>query len=233
MKTERFEMRLHRETLERVDKWRAEQPDLPSRAEAMRRLADVGLTGSGQGELRISDGEKLILVLLLDLYRHQKVKTDIDLEFVSEAISGGHYWALKLQYPGLMHGHVDSGPVVSEVTRILSMWDSIERDYAKLSQTDKDRVQTEADPFGDRVMFWGFYANEEADHLSVADFLINHMKRFTRFNGRELDSHMPTVDAYRRMHAAFTTRVLSDFGGELTAAQIIDLLKQQVHPDNR
>ena len=35
MKTERFEMRMDRETLENVDTWRADQPDLPSRAEAV------------------------------------------------------------------------------------------------------------------------------------------------------------------------------------------------------
>ena len=65
MKTERFEMRLEPETLERVDKWRAEQTDLPSRAEAMRRLIDVGLVVSGKGELKINDGERLILCCFL------------------------------------------------------------------------------------------------------------------------------------------------------------------------
>ncbi len=42
-KTERFEMRMDPETLARVDEWRRKQPDLPSRAEAMRRLVDLGL----------------------------------------------------------------------------------------------------------------------------------------------------------------------------------------------
>ena len=72
MKTERFEMRIDRETLENVDAWRANQPDLPSRAEAVRRLVDAGLDGSRNGEVRISDGEKLILAMLCDRYEHQK-----------------------------------------------------------------------------------------------------------------------------------------------------------------
>lgn len=40
-KTERFEMRMTPETLKRLDDWRRGQDDLPSRAEAIRRLIDA------------------------------------------------------------------------------------------------------------------------------------------------------------------------------------------------
>ncbi len=39
----RFEMRLPPELAEGIDRWRREQPDLPSRAEAARRLIEIGL----------------------------------------------------------------------------------------------------------------------------------------------------------------------------------------------
>lgn len=42
-KTEEFEMRMEPETLKKVDDWRRKQPDLPSRAEAIRRLVEMGL----------------------------------------------------------------------------------------------------------------------------------------------------------------------------------------------
>ena len=42
-KTERFEMRWEAEMLERVDEWRRQQKDLPSRAEAIRRLVEMAL----------------------------------------------------------------------------------------------------------------------------------------------------------------------------------------------
>jgi hypothetical protein len=42
-KTERFELRLDSEILERIDDWRGEQPDLPSRSAAVRRLIETGL----------------------------------------------------------------------------------------------------------------------------------------------------------------------------------------------
>lgn len=41
--TERFEMRLSESGVERLDEWRRIQRDLPSRAEAIRRLVDCGL----------------------------------------------------------------------------------------------------------------------------------------------------------------------------------------------
>lgn len=41
--TERFEMRLSENGVVRLDEWRREQRDLPSRAEAIRRLVDYGL----------------------------------------------------------------------------------------------------------------------------------------------------------------------------------------------
>jgi hypothetical protein len=42
-KTERFEMRVPASFLKMVDEWRRKQPELPSRAEAIRRLVELGL----------------------------------------------------------------------------------------------------------------------------------------------------------------------------------------------
>ncbi|MCP3475646.1 hypothetical protein NLM33_35830 [Bradyrhizobium sp. CCGUVB1N3] len=42
-KTERFEMRVPASFLKMVDEWRRRQPDLPPRAEAIRRLVELGL----------------------------------------------------------------------------------------------------------------------------------------------------------------------------------------------
>jgi uncharacterized protein len=50
MKTERFEMRLDVESVERIDEWRRKEPDLPSRAEAIRRLVDLGLQVKRKGK---------------------------------------------------------------------------------------------------------------------------------------------------------------------------------------
>ena len=46
--TERFEMRVTKAFLKVVDEWRRKQPDLPSRAEAIRRLVENGATGGAK-----------------------------------------------------------------------------------------------------------------------------------------------------------------------------------------
>jgi hypothetical protein len=43
MKTERFEMRAGEDFFDAIDNWRRAQPDLPPRAEAVRRLVEAGL----------------------------------------------------------------------------------------------------------------------------------------------------------------------------------------------
>ena len=41
-------MRLELEAVAAIDEWRRKQPDLPSRAEAVRRLIDLGLKVKGK-----------------------------------------------------------------------------------------------------------------------------------------------------------------------------------------
>lgn len=44
----RFEMRAPNKWLALVDDWRRQQPDIPPRAEAIRRLVELGLKGVGK-----------------------------------------------------------------------------------------------------------------------------------------------------------------------------------------
>ena len=242
MKTERFESWLDRETLERMDLWRSEQPDYPSRAEAVRRLVEVGLTASRQEMERISDGEKLILMALRDLWRQQKVKIDeeidledeeIDLEFVCDAISRGHEWALECTYPSVFEISNYDRRTVSEVVDVLEMWSLIEKAYARLSEAGKKQVEMEAEPFGQEVKFKGFSVNDEVEYYSIADFLINKMKRFDHFKDRKLNSHYPCVDVYRRMLVVFRPMSCTISTQQFSVSDIINLLKEQIHPEYR
>ena len=205
MMTERFEMRLPTSTLEEVDTWRTRQSDLPSRAEAMRRLIEAGLAATSGGEkqvLRLSAGDKLILLALRDLSKHLKLKDgETDLDFIAETIFGGHSWGLEWKLPGVFHGHEDTKAVLDEVVDVLDMWSFLESGYEKLSKKDKARVAADAEPLGKHVKFSGFDGNNESEHIGVARFLIEQLDRFTSFKGRDLNSHMPSIDAYRRMFA--------------------------------
>lgn len=233
-KTERFEMRLDQATLETVDAWRSQQGDFPSRAEAMRRLIEIGLaTSSSSPEITISDGEKLIIGMLSDVHKHLKVKGENDPDFVMEAIYGGHYWGLGWKYSGLFHGHKDSKQVVSEVVDVLDMWSFIESAYDKLPQKDKVRVEKGAEPFGKHVRFSGFDGNNETEYMGVARFLINDLERFSSFKGRDLNSHLPSIETYRRMLQVFEPMRRNLVGRELGATEIIELLNEKTHPEHR
>lgn len=232
-KTERFEMRLDQGVLDKVDVWRARQDDLPSRAEAVRRLMEEGLSKTSENQLKFSDGEKLTSLMLCEIYKHFKIKSEIDPAFVEAAIHGGHHWGLKWEYPGIFHGHENNEHVVTEVVQVLDMWSFVESAHSKLSKKDKDRVEKEADPFGKHVVFLGFDGNNESEHLSVASFIIDNLKRFSSFKGRDLNSHMPSIEYYRRMLRVFEPMRRSLVGGNLNASQIIDILKARKHPEHR
>jgi len=234
--TERFEMRLGASVLEEVDAWRARQNDVPSRAEAIRRLIEAGLaaTSGREKQVRLADGDKLILLMLRDLSKQLKLKSgEIDPDFIAEVIFGGHSWGLEWQYSGIFHRHEDAKAVVSEVVNILDMWSFLESGYQKLSKKDKARVAAEAEPVGKHVVFTGFDGNNESEHIGVARFLIEQLGRFTYFKGRELNAHMPSIAAYRRMVAVFEPIRRKLTGRDLTADEIIGILKAWRQPSWR
>lgn len=111
------------------------------------------------------------------------------------------------------------------------MWNFIESGYGKLSKKDKERVETEAEPFGKSITFRGFDGNNESEHMGIARFLIDDLERFSTLKGRDLNSHMPSTETYRRMLGVFEPMRRNLMGGELSASQIIDVLKAMRHPD--
>ena len=230
MRTERFEMRLTPDTIRRVDEWRSEQAGLPSRAEAVRRLIDVGLIMSlGRQEITVSDGEKLLLTILGDICRHLQIDNNVDPEFVVNAISEGRYWALQQQYDYLLHSRVQDKRVVDEVRDVLDMWRFIEEDYARLSKQDQELVASEGGPFGEHVAFRGFDHKYEGEYCATTRFLIDEMGWFSGFKGRDFYTVGFRMEGYRRMLEIFEPirRTLDGPNKRLSAAQIIKLLKTE------
>ena len=226
--SERFEMRLDEETLARVDGWRREQEDVPSRAEAMRRLIERGLSRTANVAAELSDGEKLIVMMLRDVYKHLKLRDgEMDPDFLAAVISGGHYWAPTWQLPGLFHGHEDDPEDVRFVVNVLDMWSLLESAYEAMPKKDKEAVEKEAQPFGKRVRFPGFDGNNEGACLGIAQFLVEEMNRFGRFKGRDLNSHAPLESSYRRMLKAFEPMRSVLMGTGLDVAQVMRILNAQ------
>lgn len=180
--------------------------------------------------VKLSNGEKLILKMLCELYEHLKVQGDIDPKLVESAICYGHSWALRHTYPGIFGDEERDPAAVSEVFDILGMYRRIQQSYERLTDEEKQRVQTEAGPFSDDIQFDGFDARTEKDHLSIAQFAIKHFGQFPELKVRSLDSHHPTLVTYRRMLSAFKSHEVSRSNRDVGVVALIRILKGEKPP---
>jgi uncharacterized protein YfbU (UPF0304 family) len=181
--------------------------------------------------MRLSGAEKLILIMLCEIYEKLGIEAEIDPKFVKQAIFANQIWGLEWKFPGIFAGEESTDPpIVVKVVDILDMWSIIESAYDNLSDQEKETLKREAKPFGDNVMFQGFDANNE-DEYSVARFLIEDLERFSSFKGRSLNTHFPVIDTYRRMLAVFTPiRKKLDLHHPLNVKELTEILKAQEYP---
>lgn len=228
MPTERFEMRIDSELLDRLDSWRDAEEDTPSRAEAVRRLIEAGLAHDTRGRApHLSDGEKLITLMLTDVIEKLGIDSETNTGLVRNVIYGGHYWALGWEMPGIFHGHIDKRSRVRFVVDVLDMWEFLEEAFEKLGDDDKARLAEVAGPYGQNVHFPGFDGNNETEYMSIARFLVHDLSRFSRFRDRhdDMNSHFSTLDTYGRMVRAFEPiRKTLVFGKSMSVEQIAEVL---------
>lgn len=166
--------------------------------------------------MKLSDGEKLIAIMLADIMEANRTNGEVDPAFVKEAISSGHMWALKWKYPGIFEED-DDPEVVQETADILDMCRVIEGSINQLDDAERDTI-----PEDDRAVFIGFDANNE-DHYGVARMFLTKMDLWPEFADRPLNSHMHTLGYYHAKKARYdaTPRAM---GGNLTLAQITHIL---------
>lgn len=236
--SERLEMRFDPETVERLDEWRRQQADVPSRSEAVRRLVEQGLETSSDSNdsFAPNNTEKLMLWMLSQIRRDQvaarkdqkSAKYDLkDLDLIDEAIYGGHFWGLTWEMSGIFHNHVDDPKRVTEVVDILDMWNFMERAYEGFGSEQKQMLEKELDVWGKDPKFYGFDGNNESEYMGIAQFLIHKLGRFERFKGRDLNSHMPTASRYVKMASRFQDMRSDLHGRELNVTEMIDLLRRE------
>jgi uncharacterized protein len=166
--------------------------------------------------MKLSEGERLILFMLSEIYEHLGIQNGIDPQFVKSAICDGHAWGLKRKYPGLFNVDEADQSVISEVSNILEMWSFLESSYDQLSTAAKARISTVP-------RFDGFGGN--SNHVSVADFLIQKLDRFDEFKDRKMyDYATCSLQQHRAMLAVFM-RIQPSILGQLSADQIIEIHK--------
>lgn len=183
--------------------------------------------------MKITDGEKLILLMLSELYEEMEVSGEIDPKFIKEAIFSNNLWALPWKYSGIPFEDQEDPEVVQEVLDILDMWSFIESSYAKLDDEKKAFLEKEAAPFGKDPKFPGFDGNNESEYMGKASFIVNELERFEEFKGRSFNSHCPSIDGHRRMLSKFK-EIKNNFDfGPMSEKNLADILKERIHPDNR
>lgn len=183
--------------------------------------------------MKITDGEKLILLMLSELYDKLGVEGEVEPDFIRSAIFSNNTWSIPWKYVGIPFDEQETPEVVKEVLDILDMWSMIERSYENLSSEAKKFVEKEAYTFGKDPKFPGFDGNNETEYMGTASFLVNDLDRFEEFKGRNFNSHCPSIDSYRRMLSVFKPILRSLNFQPLSAQNIVDILKERVHPDNR
>ena len=176
--------------------------------------------------MQISDGEKLILVMLSDIMEAQEIHKSVDPEFIRSAIYYDCLWGLPWEYPGIPFSETSTPPNVKWVMNILQMWTTLEASYVKLNSENKEKVEQQASPFGTNPQFSGFDANSESEQLKITRFLINNLKRFLNFKGRDLNSQIPLTGRYQRMYSIYEKLFPDLKKGVLDTDQIIEILCQ-------
>jgi uncharacterized protein len=185
--------------------------------------------------MSFTTSEKLQIAMLCDL-ANPEGQRELDFEFINRVVSGDDIWALSWKYPGLQL-KIETPADVKLVIDILDMWDHIESSFAALSEADKKRVEADA-YHNHEPQFLGFDGNYETELVGIARLFIHDLGRWERFKKRGLNSHWPSVDIYDRELAAWQPirkAKTQNLGGpyELTADELIAILRERIHPDNR
>lgn len=177
--------------------------------------------------MKLSNPEKLILVMLSEIHQKLEIQGDTDTKFLLDAIYSDHTWALSWDMPGIVQdGGDETPPEVNEVADILDMWHFIETSCESFNVTEKDELYSAVENVA-VTRFVGFDGNNETKHMSIARFLVESMNRFQHFKGRDFNAHCPTLYLYRPMVSAFNSiRKTNSLGGNrnLSVSQVKHIL---------
>lgn len=180
--------------------------------------------------MKLTDGEKLIILMLTEIYEKFQIDGETEPDFLRSAIFNDHLWGIRWKYSGIPFEPADDPPVVGEVVDILDMWSFIEHAYTKLDEKQRQKLAQDAAPFGENPRFNGFDGNNESEHMSVAMFLVDKLERFQEFKGRNFNCHFPSLDAHQRMLAVFEPLRASLADSSLSVEQLAKILKARIHP---
>ncbi|QQK63931.1 hypothetical protein F8A90_07170 [Cobetia sp. cqz5-12] len=183
--------------------------------------------------MNITDGEKIILLMLTEIYEKLDIEgRDIEPEFIRSAIFSDHTWSIPWRYTGITFENNETPQAVSEVIEILDMWSIIERNYNALSDDQKEQITREEDLTPDIFKFEGFDGNNESEYMSAASFIVNKLNRFDEFRGRDFNSHCPKIESYKRILNNYNLFYRDFHHGIIPRHQLIEIMRAARHEEN-
>ena len=149
--------------------------------------------------MKLTDGERLIAVMVAELMEALKTKGDIDPSLVKSLVIDNQGWALERAYPGIFGSEPASDDVVKETSDILWMFGIIESSIDKLSGDQA------AEAAGWHYNQWRGFDGNNDDHYHVAGTMIRELGEFAESRkGINLNSHSQmSLPRYRSMYQKF------------------------------
>ena len=169
--------------------------------------------------MQMSDGERLIAVMLAEIMEALKLNNDIDPALVKTLVINNDGWALRRKYSGIFGSEAPSDDVVRETTDILWMFGIIESSIGRLTGTEAEEAKT-----WHFNQWHGFDGNNDS-HYGVARTMIEELGEFQQSrNGVNLNSHtQSSLPHYRRMYEKFMGYVNSSQAAPLSFDALRDL----------
>ena len=181
--------------------------------------------------MEMTKAERLIVLMLCDLYKSPEEDKIFNPKLIEYAVAQGQLWALSWKYGDLLSADPPTKEQVDLVADVMTMWQVIEAFMPRFTPEERDEIVTATDRSLDRIKFQGFY---EAPYRSIFSFMLEELELWPEFAGREYSKMLPVLEADLRMLAKYKEiRDADRFDLKLTPAQIIEILNERTHPENR
>jgi hypothetical protein len=169
--------------------------------------------------MKLSDGERLIVVMLAEVMEAMRLNHEIDPTLVKKLAIYHDDWAIAHKYHGIFDGEAPTDGEVKETHDILSMWSFIEYSIGQLEGEEAK----EAAGFRN-TQFSGFDGNNDP-HYGIAQTMIQDLGLYSEFAGRGLNSHSrATLQRYRNMLPKYDKAMEGTHGEPLSIDVLRDLL---------
>ncbi|MGY3134165.1 hypothetical protein ACVWZM_004847 [Bradyrhizobium sp. USDA 4501] len=155
--------------------------------------------------MKMTDGEKLIALMLADISKRLQGKPEVDPDFVAHTIYADQLWGFDWQFSGIPFERSEKpNPVVTETVEILEMFSSTMYQFQRLDQSERKQVRDDLGYTAHGLdIFPGFDSNHDP-HYGVANYLVQDLHRFKDVPGASNNSHTQTsLPRYRKMLKAY------------------------------